>query len=429
MIPPYPPLTSHPQGSQSRTDVGHEMPSSAGHAAGAMALSWVAAFTRLYARTGVRYPRVLGFPTHHGSVTIGIMSSRVTLAERCDRLAWLAGQRMDAETFREETIRHLRRIMGFDAWCWRLTDPLTGLPMAGVAHNPSMAGRQRQLFELEYCLGDIADAENGTWPGTVFRLIAATNGAPQRSRRWAQLLGPCGVGDELRARFMLRGQRWEHLVLYRGTDAAPFGRADVALLARLAPLWAQRRCDEVRADLAGARAAATTHAGSVVLLLDRGHHLIVRSAAAERLLTAFPGAGNGSPLCVTALAAWLKAHPDLAATPQVPVLDGTGRWHLAQAHRLDGAIPAGTVAVTLTAAVPAHLAPLAMAAADLTSRERQITKLVLAGTPTTSIARILNITPYTVQDHLRNIFRKFGVNQRRQLTAHLLQERRLGGVD
>jgi DNA-binding CsgD family transcriptional regulator len=356
------------------------------------------------------------------------MSSRATLAERCDRLAWLAGQRVDADTFREETIRHLRGIVGFDAWCWRLTDPLTGLPMAGAADNPSMAGRQRQLFELEYCLGDIADAENGTWPGTVFRLLAATSGAPHRSRRWAQLLGPCGVGDELRARFLLRGQRWGHLVLYRGTDAAPFGRADAALLTRLAPLWAERRCHEVRAGLADAP-AASIYPGSVVLLLDRDHHLIVRSAAAEHLLTALPGAGNGSPLCVTALAAWLSAHPDRPATPQVPVLDRTGRWHLAQAHRLDGAIPAGTVAVTLTAALPAHLAPLAMAAAGLTSRERQITGLVLAGTPTTSIARTLHITPYTVQDHLRSVFRKFGVNQRRQLTAHLLQGRRLGGAD
>lgn len=149
------------------------------------------------------------------------------------------------------------------------------------------------------------------------------------------------------------------------------------------------------------------------------------SEPAARLLASLPRGKPGDlPLAVTALAAWLSGHAQRSPSPPVPVCDASGRWQVVQVHRLDGAVPPGTMAVTLNAAAPPQLVPLAMAAAGLTAREREVVALVLAGLATAEIAVTLRIAPCTVQDHLRGVFRKLGVADRYQLTAGLLHRPR-----
>ena len=60
-----------------------------------------------------------------------------------------------------------------------------------------------------------------------------------------------------------------------------------------------------------------------------------------------------------------------------------------------------------------------MAAYQLTERERDLTGLVLQGYSTREIAAHLVISPHTVQQHLKNVFAKTGVNSRRDLVGKL----------
>jgi DNA-binding CsgD family transcriptional regulator len=75
------------------------------------------------------------------------------------------------------------------------------------------------------------------------------------------------------------------------------------------------------------------------------------------------------------------------------------------------------VAVILEPAHPARIAPLLMSAYGLTEREQDVTRLVLQGSTTAEIGRQLVISPHTVQEHLKSVFDKTSVRNRRDLVA------------
>lgn len=68
---------------------------------------------------------------------------------------------------------------------------------------------------------------------------------------------------------------------------------------------------------------------------------------------------------------------------------------------------------------PIQLTSLITDAYGLTTRERDITELVLLGLVTKQIARRLGISEYTVQDHLKSVFAKTGTATRGELCAAL----------
>lgn len=62
----------------------------------------------------------------------------------------------------------------------------------------------------------------------------------------------------------------------------------------------------------------------------------------------------------------------------------------------------------------------------LSPREREIARMVAKGYPNKVIARVLEISSWTVSTHLRRVFAKLGVSSRAAMVAHLLEEGQLG---
>jgi DNA-binding CsgD family transcriptional regulator len=96
----------------------------------------------------------------------------------------------------------------------------------------------------------------------------------------------------------------------------------------------------------------------------------------------------------------------------------TGGWLLLHASLLGGQAH-GRVGVTVHPAREPEIATLIVEAYGLSTREREVTRLVLHGLSTREMADDLHVSPYIVQDHVKAIFAKVGVRSRRELVAQL----------
>ena len=98
------------------------------------------------------------------------------------------------------------------------------------------------------------------------------------------------------------------------------------------------------------------------------------------------------------------------------VLTDSGTWVVLHGATLvsDGR---RRIAVIVEPAHPARIAPLLMSAYGLTEREQDVTRLVLQGESTATIADRLVVSAHTVQQHLKSIFEKTGVHSRRDLVG------------
>src|SRR5690606_11514299 len=98
-----------------------------------------------------------------------------------------------------------------------------------------------------------------------------------------------------------------------------------------------------------------------------------------------------------------------------------GLWVTLRAARLQpasGTHPSdGAIAVTIEEASAATRSEVFGRAFGLSPRERQVLALLADGADTRELARILSISHFTVQDHLRSIFTKTGAPTRQVLAA------------
>ena len=76
--------------------------------------------------------------------------------------------------------------------------------------------------------------------------------------------------------------------------------------------------------------------------------------------------------------------------------------------------------VTIESATAGEICAMTLAARGLSPREQDVAGMVLQGAATQAIAAALHLSPHTVQDHLKSIFAKLGVNSRREMVSTLV---------
>jgi DNA-binding CsgD family transcriptional regulator len=341
---------------------------------------------------------------------------------RCqERIAALTGHPADPFALRFRIIELLRPVVGFGRWCWPICDPGSGLGTTGVGDHDYWLSLQRLLL-----LDQRPDE-----PNALPTLAGASARNPRAGGlRFLDVLGPAGIGDELRLPLRDRHGLWGCLDLMRSSDEQPFSEADIRFLETLAPvLAAVTRRSAAAATAAGMGASPPPSAG--VLVLDSDLDVRASTAAARAWLGQLLPEGlefadvaamavvyNVASRALARSGAGGGDHAGVGDPPaRVRVRSATGAWAIVEADRLDPL--EGTVAVTIRPAAAQDVLDLRLLAYDLTAREREVVTTLLDGGDTRAVSQRLFLSPHTVNDHLKAIFGKVGVRSRTELTAIL----------
>lgn len=305
------------------------------------------------------------------------------------------------------------RAIPADVWCGVIVDPATLLDTGGQHRDGFPAEVMPRLFELEHidqegaeCLRALAQR-----PGTVSVLSAS--GDIGASVYYRDILRPLGLADEMRIVLRHGPHVWGLLVLCRagrGFSPAEVRAADGAS----GPITEALR----RSMLLTGSDSGTVADAPGLLMLDDHHGEISASPTARAWLDELQETPKSMPYAVRAVAA--AARSDAPARSRVRTR--SGRWAALHAWRMPSA-----TAIAIGPADPGELAALVLDAYALTTREREVTQLVLLGRSTAQIGVALGVSEYTVQDHLKAVFAKTGVRSRRDLigaifTSHYLPQ-------
>lgn len=329
---------------------------------------------------------------------------------------------LDATELRREVLRRLRRIVPVDAAFFATVDPATLLFTSVVSEDPLIDAAPRFLTnELEG--RDVNRfVEVATDPVPIRWLDRATEGRRFDSARYAEIMRPLGLGDELRLALRCRSRCWGVMCLHRADGPGGFDKHDADILARLAPHIAEGLR---RATLLPSVPTTGQGAQHGVVIVDDQLRIASMNDAAERWLAELPGTdwlrGLELPVPIASVVTAATADRATAPAPSIRMRTATGRWLAVHASELHGAPGGGTqTVVVLESATPADVSSLVLDAHGVTGAQAKVIAAVLRGRSTRQISAELKISPHTVQEHLKAVFDKLGVSTRLELTATLL---------
>jgi DNA-binding CsgD family transcriptional regulator len=341
-----------------------------------------------------------------------------------DRIEHLARSGLNWVSFTSEVTDVVGRSIEFDRCCWHTVDPGTMLFTGSVNRNVGCSGSW--LAEYEYVIEDVNKwwflARSGQRAGAT---SLATHGDLARSARHRSHQ-TWGIGDELRGSFVAAGNYWGAAGFLRDQDQPWFTTDDVRLLALLSDAIADGlRAALVNTPAVSSEVIAATEGPGVVVFDEAGRPELISPAAEQWIAQLVEDPRPDPPSeskAVQAVAARARAlgrdNDPLQYAARSRVQTRSGAWLTLYGTPLAGGSP-GRMAVIIQPATPNEVAPLVALAYGLTDREGQIVRLCMQGRSTKQMANQLDVSPYTIQDHLKSVFDKTGVRTRNELVGQI----------
>lgn len=365
------------------------------------------------------------------------MGDVARLAREIDRLG---SRGLPREEFFAELSPRLRTVIDNDAGCWHTLDPSTRLltsdaPTELIERGVLTLGEAPAAGELivrsEYMVDDV-----NTFAGLAARRVPvgtldhATQGDPQRSARYRDLLLPAGIPHELRAAFVIRGRVWGAVHIARRAGSGPFEQRDVDALAAVTGAIARGIRASLRFD--AARRITGSDAPGMVVLGPRDEVELITPQARELLAALHPAESGYTDETIAtpvlALASFVRSAPDGRHDGgNVVTVPGADGWVTLHAS-LPGSPGDGRVAVVLERATGARSAAVRLEAFAATAREREVATLLARGLSRAEMAETLVVSPHTVEDHVKNLYEKLGVASRQELVARVFLDEYLPEV-
>jgi DNA-binding CsgD family transcriptional regulator len=312
--------------------------------------------------------------------------------------------------FAEEVMRAVNTAVGFDGYYLFAVDPITQLRCAMYAENGLQVATRRLILNETVEQDFNRYTELIRRPGHVG--VLALRAAPEpRSPRLHEILRPQGFTSELRLVLVDGGRYWGALSLFRDERRHPFTDADAEAAAELAgPLCTAVRRHQVR------RTGGELVPGTAgVVLVGRDGELLSVSPEAETWLGYLRS--DGLNLDDVSRVVHEVAQAAHASRPSAlsRVRTNDGHWLVISGSR--SAAGPVDVTVVIQPANVRQVLPAFAAWSGLSQRESEVLALVADGLAAKQIARKLDLSVLTVNDHLRSTYRKAGVTGRDELLA------------
>jgi DNA-binding CsgD family transcriptional regulator len=368
--------------------------------------------------TGNGNPKLVGLTAGRRGVNRPIVAMSRKRDRIRERLIELADSEIDSLSLRFEAIEMLRSAIGFERWCWPEVDPGAALHLGGVGELDNWEAVPRcilleQTGDPTNAVAALARADRH-----VSSLMQVTAGDPALSARWREGLQPWGIGDEMRCALVDDFGIWGFIDLLRDAQDRPFSEADAQLLDDVGPHLA--RALRLRSARKAATGPSVTPPGAGTLVFDRELSLRSWTPSAWEWLDQL--ASNDSPpvLALGVAARALALHRGVAAhsSSRLRARTAQGNWAIVEGTTMEGD-ETEDIAVSIRPAALHEMLDLHFASYDLSPREGELANLVLRGHDTVALAQEMSISRYTVQDHLKSIFSKVGVQSRRELVSRL----------
>ncbi|MGV9715357.1 LuxR C-terminal-related transcriptional regulator [Rhodococcus pyridinivorans] len=327
----------------------------------------------------------------------------------------------DPVEFRHAVLDTIRRRIHYDIGCIALVDPasmlFTSVTMLGADAPPGRAAKT--VAHIEYGTSRFAN---------TYRKLARTRTGVQTIREaidcdirdslpYSEILEPQGMDDEVRLVFRGRdGRVWGGGTLMRAPGRR-FDADDVAALAGcVGEIGDGLRLSLLRESPRLAADASPGGSGPAVVVVGADNEI---ESATPQAVEYLERLGAEGAFMLPAVVVAVRFRYEGAAARVVRVRTEDGQWLVLRAGSLDGRGESARIVVAIEPAQPGQLVALTAALHGLTERETDVLARVLAGETRTEIARGLFVSPYTVQDHLKSIYAKTGVNSRQELVARL----------
>jgi len=300
-------------------------------------------------------------------------------------------------------------VVGHDGYCLFAVDPVSGIRTTMFSRHGLTCSSLRLL--RNEVAGDDANPYARLVSTHQVAGVLASDRAGDRSPRLHELMHPDGYRSEVRLVLVDRDGYWGGLSLFRDERHHPFTGQDADDLRQLsAPLAAALRGHHL-----GPRGPSADPEPAGAVLVDRDGRTRASDEACawlERL--ADPGEGGAVADDLMRMVWELAEAAFRAGTPPVArARAASGDWLVGSASRVD----ADQVAVVLRPGDVGSVVPAFARWAGFTRREASVLLLLAEGRTSRGVARELDISPYTVDDHLRALYRKAGVRGRDELLA------------
>ena len=277
-----------------------------------------------------------------------------------------------------------------DATCWHTLDPQTRLITsdagqelidAGVYTPENIADAGALILASEYFVKDV-----NSFAGLAARRVPVgilgqvTNGKPERSARYRDLLAPSGIPFELRAAFVSRGRCWGAVHIARRDDKRDFTTEDANALTRITGAIAEGLRTTLRLD-AARHPTERASPGLVVLAANNDVELITPPAhkCSSRCATRRrPPMTRRRPRHCSHLPRSPAATHRILNAPMRSRSRPASGWITLHASLPDGG-SAGRVAIVLERTPSPQSTAIRLEAHGVTPREREIATLLARG--------------------------------------------------